>query len=127
MHFFSPKVSLASKKSTQNRHWLFVQITDEPLVKSHLGLRLRARIRSWPREKDVYSLEVDREKRGGGGVRTGSCQTSSQKFTKTKIRQKLKEQRIAKIGITALRKSSQIRALFCLLEITILKLFFFFF
>lgn len=53
-HLFSPKkkkVNLASKKkSSQKRHWLFTQITDEPLVESHLGLRLRTRICCWSAE-----------------------------------------------------------------------------
>jgi len=35
------------KKNCSERHWLFIQITDEPLVQSHLGLRLQTRICSW--------------------------------------------------------------------------------
>lgn len=56
------------------------------------------------RQKDVNSLEVNREKRGGG-VGKGSCQNSQQRFTKTKKSDEMfKEQRLTKLIITALCK-----------------------
>lgn len=55
------------KKSTQKRHWLFVQITDEPLAKSHLGLRLRTRICSWSAEGCEFTRGEQGEEGWGSG------------------------------------------------------------
>lgn len=119
--FFSPKVNLALKKKILEKHWLFIQITDEPLVKIHLGLRLRTRMCSWSVEEGCVFTRGGLGEKGWGSK--GSCQNSH----RDKNQKKNVEKQLAKLMTTVLSKSWQGRAFFCLLEMIALKVFFFFF